>query len=270
MNPRTFQLAAVALTTVIFAGCGDTGSDDPMGRVDPERVEGYIRSDTYKRLVVEVDYVGGQQPDSETVAELTAGLGQLVDKPGGVEVVLDEQITPKEPSHGWTLAEVDRAEQETFNLQVDSDTIKMHVLFLDGHDARDTDDSQILGLSWANRNVVVFKERLGEVCSANAGDTLRRRGLIEAACQQTELSIWTHEIGHVLGLVDNGLSMVEDHQDPEHPHHDHNDECVMYWAYDRAQAFLEVRKRFIDDEDADPLGFDAACQADIAAVREVQ
>lgn len=263
-------LVAVALPSVLLA-CGDTGDDDSlMGQVDPERVDHYIRSDTYRRLVLEIDYVGGQEPDPETVSNLSAGLGELLDKPDGVEVVLDEQITPREPSHGWTLAEIDDAEQETYDLAVDADTIKMHVLFLDGHDARDTDDSQVLGLSWANRNIVIFKESLERTCSANAGDTLRRRGLIEAACRQTEESIWTHEIGHALGLVDNGLPMVDDHRDPDHPHHDHNDECVMYWAYDRAQAFLEVRQRFVDDEDANPLGFDAACQADVAALRDTE
>jgi hypothetical protein len=113
---------------------------------------------------------------------------------------------------------------------------------------------------------VVYKQRLEEVCETDAGDTLRRRGLVERVCNETELIIWTHEVGHVLGLVNFGLPMVEDHEDPDHEYHDHNEDCVMHWAFERRQAFEKIGDRFIDDEDVS-LGFDEACLADIEAVR---
>ncbi|WP_168210307.1 hypothetical protein [Persicimonas caeni] len=265
---RTLRPIMLALAALAAASCGEPAPEGTFDKVDPARVEDYIRSDSHRRLVLEVDYVSGHAPSPESIAQLVDGLDGLVDKPGGVEVVLDEALAAGGDDDVWTLSRIDAVERDTFDLDVDAETIKMHVLFLDGHYERDTADTQILGLSWANRNVVVFKERLDETCANDSGETLRRRGLVEKACQQTELAIWTHEVGHALGLVANGLPMVDDHQDPAHPHHDHNDACVMHWAYDRAQAFDEVRKRVVDDEDAPPLGFDDACRADIAAMRE--
>ncbi|MFP4599243.1 MAG: hypothetical protein ACLFVJ_13375 [Persicimonas sp.] len=268
MPHQKLRRAAVIVAALLLANCGEPTADGVFDQVDPDRVEHYIRSDSYQRLVLEVDYVSGRAPNSEVVAKLVEGLEALVDKPGGVEVVLDEELPARGSDHQWTPSAIDEVERSSFNLSTGADTIKMHVLFLDGHYERDSPDTRILGLSWANRNVVVFEESIERTCVTDSGDTLRRRGLVEAACHQTELAIWTHEIGHVLGLVDNGLRMVDDHQDPDHPHHDHNEECVMFWAYDRAQAFEEVRQRLLDDEDADPLGLDAACRADIAAVRD--
>ena len=85
----------------------------------------------------------------------------------------------------------------------------------------------------------------------------------------TEHSVWIHEIGHLLGLVDNGLPMVSDHRDPDPGHgaHDDNELCVMYWANDRSGMLERIRDNVEGGEESS-LGFDDACLADIAALRD--
>ena len=257
----------------------DTADDDDTGVTDTpdvvedtgqqlvDRVRDYIRSDNYDRLVLEVDYTTGVAPTESVIDDLVAGLTPLFDKPAGIEVVLDEELPPRGSDYAWSFGELAELAGLTYDLEVDEDTIKMHVLIVDGHDERDDEEGSILGLSWSNLNIVLYQESLDRLCESEAGNSLRRAGLVEEACARTQLAIWTHELGHVIGLVDMGLPMVEDHEDPEHAHHDHNEECVMYWAYARQQAFDEIGKQLLDDGDA-TLGFDAGCKADIAAVRE--
>jgi hypothetical protein len=232
---------------------------------DVDRVSGYVRSDVYSRLVIEVDYVAGQAPTPEVAEQLENGLSDLLDKPTGIEVVLDEELDPYGDDHAWDYATFAQLERETYDLEVSDETIKMHVLFVDGHDARDDEDTSILGVSWSNRNVILYLQKIRALCESELADVGRGR---EQACDQAELAIWTHEIGHVIGLVSNGLPMVDDHEDPEHPHHDVNEECVMYWAYEGRQAFDKVGQRFTEDQDIPALGLDDACLADLAAVRD--
>jgi len=56
-----------------------------------------------------------------------------------------------------------------------------------------------------------------------------------------ELTTAVHEMGHALGLVNNGVSMHAAHQDEEHGKHCDEDECVMYYLNEGAsdmQAFV--------------------------------
>jgi len=56
-----------------------------------------------------------------------------------------------------------------------------------------------------------------------------------------ELTTAVHELGHALGLVNNGVSMQATHQDVEHGKHCDDDECVMYYLNEGAsdmQAFV--------------------------------
>lgn len=255
----------VALAAAALMACGEDNAE--QGEPQPELSEGYIRADRYTRLVIEVDYVEGNKPTPEVADELAAGLVEQLDKPAGVEVVYDQVLEPRGEDYGWSLDELFSLASATYNLDVSADTIRMHTLFVDGHDARDGEDGTSLGLAWSNRHMVIFKEKLAEVCEADAGETLRRQGLVEAACEETELAIWTHESGHVMGLVNYGVPMVEDHEDPEHPHHDRDEDCVMYWAFERRQAFENIGQRYVE-EGSPELGFCPACLEDIAAVRD--
>lgn len=42
-----------------------------------------------------------------------------------------------------------------------------------------------------------------------------------------EQSVVVHELGHVSGLVNNGVPMITNHEDPAHPKHSKNAECAM-------------------------------------------
>ena len=267
------QFLRFALLVPLTACSGDSSSvrdATPGGQrdativIDEEsRVAQYIRSTQYSKMVLEIDSVPGFEPRAGAQSELLGQLESILDKPQGISVVNDGTLVSLGEDHAWTDAELFALADDNFDLAVDEDTIKMHVLFVDGSSARDTNSGRILGLAWANTHLVMFKQSIEDTCSAGVTPPL----LQEPLCEGAEFSIWLHEVGHLLGLVNTGLSMVNDHQDEEHGAHDVSDACVMYWAYEGEAAVDLLRDRLIGGNE-DALEFDAECLADIAAVRD--
>lgn len=89
-----------------------------------------------------------------------------------------------------------------------------------------------------------------------------------SACRRAEVGLLGHEIGHVLGLVNNGVEMVSDHEDPEHPNHTLDPECLMHWSYESSAVVSKVQAEVsagVPAEEA--LGFCAPSLQDLAAFR---
>lgn len=236
---------------------------EDAGPGDQPRFVEYIRATPYPALRLEIDIVPGWEPRNGVENDLIAGLTGLLDKPGGITSVHDDALMSMGADHAWTFAELNAMAQATFDDGAGPDTISMHLMFVDGHHADDSDTGRILGIAWGHTHIVMFAQTIEETC-ANA------LGLVgpvrDRMCTAAHLSILTHEVGHLLGLVDNGLPMVEPHKDPDHGAHDVDDACVMYWAYEGADVVDVLVTRFLAGNEA-PLGFDAACEADVAAVR---
>jgi len=250
-------LALVVGVSLGIAACGGDGGDEL------DRHLRYIRGDTYPALAMEVDYVTNFGPRTGVASELEDELPELLDKPDGVEVRLDEELAQRGSNHTWTFEELDALADETTDMQVDDETAKIHVMFVDGEYESEDDDATILGLAWRHRHIAIFKETLEESCEQRGlpGPFGRR------ICARAEKTVWTHEVGHVIGLVDNGLEMVDDHRDAEHGKHCNNDECVMYWAQRTGDIFGRLRDRFERGNES-ALGFDDNCRQDIETARE--
>lgn len=264
---------SIVAVVVLASACGG-GSDDsapgPDAQIDPQdrpRNEQLIRSQPFPELVLEVDSVAGFEPRVSVSADVVTGFEPLVDKPGGITVVEDGELSSLGSDHAWSFEELDALADDTFDLDAGGEAIKLHVMFIDGHHERDdTGQGQILGLAWNHTNIAMFGQTIDETCAAAVIPDLLR----EQLCAGAELAIWTHEIGHNLGLVDNGLAMVEDHRDPDPDHgaHDGSEDCVMYFAYDGSAVVDRIRDRLITGGDSS-MGFDDECLADIAAVRDL-
>lgn len=246
---KTLFFALLTLSLSLASCVDDTG--------EKARTNHYLQGDTFSRLVLEVDSVDGYGPMAEAESGMITKISPLVDKPDGIEAVHDENIVSRGEDHAWSFAELDELADQTNNLSVGDNTIKMHVLFVDGHYEKDSDGGKVLGLAWGGKNIAIFKKTIRDNC----------RGILTGneLCKFAEQAIWTHEVGHVLGLVNNGVPAQSNHHDVEHGHHCNNDECVMYWAYEGAKLFDVLSERLGGNGGA--LEFDQACKDDLASVR---
>jgi hypothetical protein len=245
------------------SGGGSNSGGSTSGN-PPLRFYDYIRSNRYSKLVFEIDSVEGQEPHSAIQTRIPERFAELLDKPGGVEVIFDDTL----PTHGsdfaWSNADLDQITRSSFDGDPDSDTVAIHITYLDGHSGGDGDNGVILGVAWGWLQVVMYKETIENSC----GGLGLIGALNERACAEAEFAILSHEIGHVLGLVDNGLPMVDDHRDPETEHgaHDFDQNCVMYWAYEGQGLFDQIGARLLAGND-DSLPFCQHCLDDLAAAQ---
>jgi hypothetical protein len=107
-------------------------------------------------------------------------------------------------------------------------------------------DKGVLGAAIRGDLAVVFIDRV----NASATPLVGSSGI--------ESAVVTHEVGHLLGLVD--LYLHTGRQDPEHPGHSTDTHSVMYWA---------VESDLVGDllEGGPPREFDDADRADLARIR---
>lgn len=206
----------------------------------------YLQPDPYDSLLIEVDYVAGHAPDADALDGLVAALEEVLDKPGGISWTLSDEI-PDQASPVWSIQATEDLEveyRESYH-DVDAGEAVISIVYLDGNSEQDPDDGgYILAYAYHGSSIIMFQERLEQ----SSG------GLLGGSVEETVL---IHEVGHLLGLVDNGIDMVTDHKDPDHGDHDENEDCIMYWAVNSPN----VADLLLSGQPT----FDEACRADMEA-----
>jgi hypothetical protein len=220
----------------------------------------YLRAEPDTRLVIELDAVPGLEPRAASEAVILRRFRPLLDKPDGIEIVHDDEIPPSDEDTVWTDEALAELAQEMFDDDSAPGTVSMHVMFLDGTYA--SESGSTLGVAWGSRFVAMFKN----VIEGSCGGLALLPGLEDEACVVSESGVWSHEIGHVLGLVNNGIEMQTPYEDKEHPHHDASEGCLMYWAYD-GPSFVDTAIARLASGEAE-IEFCENNLNDLAAARE--
>lgn len=92
----------------------------------------------------------------------------------------------------------------------------------------------VIGYSINGENVIViFKDVI-------TATSVTGEQLVPIYVEQSTL---VHEMGHALGLVNNGLPMVQNHQDSAHGAHCSNPNCVMYYANEGASSMVNFARQ---------------------------
>lgn len=238
---------------------GAGGAGAPSSSVTlPPRIERYLRASS-PRLVIELDSVAALAPYPESTEYIGPWLSSIVDKPEGVELEPDETLEPVGSSFEWTFEALDNFARAHARDDADG-PVRIHVLSVDGRYVTENSSGTVLGLAWGNRFVALFQDAIRSRCQSGIAGALQ-----QDICEIAERNVWAHELGHTLGLVDNGLPMVTNHRDPEHGKHDIREGCLMYWAYDGPEVFDTLLARFGSAEQ--DLELCAESEADLQAAR---
>ncbi len=268
-----------AVAAVVLAACGGTpfggGDDEPPGdargtrdgRPDgPSDGTPGVFDPAITRVSIEVDFEQGNAPytgaivgGGDTFDLSHANLSRLftADK----ELVLPRTVGAMQdigsvPDEQLTVADL-LALAAQHRDQADTATTRTYyVLFVSGAFAdANGPNPNVLGVSVGGTGVIaMFKDVI------RGTDVLGVPHIVRYVEQSTLI----HEIGHAVGLVDNGVAMASPHKDTAHGAHCDNEDCVMFWLNEGASdAAAFVQQHVLA---SDTVVFDARCLADVDAL----
>jgi hypothetical protein len=191
---------------------------DAASNSEPGQLAGrFLRDTTYGSLVVEVDYPVGRAPDADAIDALVNRLNRVCRKPGGVTVVLDDAIPLEDFPALEDATSLENLEISWRGRYADASTgvAVLYVLCVPGGHVDDTKTQRALGMAFGGSSVALFL------------DATDRGTDVFATTAEMRAMVLMHEVGHMLGLVNNGTPMVAPHEDPDHPQHCDDATCLM-------------------------------------------
>jgi len=196
------------------------------------------------KLVVEIDAVRGYEPAPSAVRLLRARLGEIVDKPGGIQVLPTKIISGTQDADSQHSF-MENTERKYRTHHSTASAIVLYVLYSDG------DTGSAIGAAYSSSAYAVFKQSIEGAATP----------LVTA--EDIEDSVIVHEMGHVMALVNIGYTSPRDHEDPQHEGHSKNSKSVMYWAVDNVGVV-----GLLGGSRKPPTDFDSDDLADLRDLRD--
>lgn len=242
-----FMLAL--LSGLALSSCLDsTGSDDEPQPFNHQRnpgtsAEELLRADDYTNLALEIDYMPGYEPTQEALDSLKLFLEQRLNKTS-VTIRTPTQI-PSGGKQAYTAADVRDLEQEHRNNRTgaQSTTLESYFVIVDG----EFDQANVLGIAYYNTSMAFFGPTID---SAGSGVGAPSRRKIEG-------TVFRHEFGHIMGLVDSGTPARSSHTTSD-GQHCNSDSCLMEPAVETSDYFANIF-------DGDIPNLDELCIDDLQA-----
>lgn len=182
-----------------------------------EKPQNFLSNDTYKKLIVQVDYVAGYEPTQAALNHLKGFLEQRLNKSSGIEFNLTGVASPGQST--LSISEIRDLEKKNRRLYTKGDVITAYVFFADADYNENTSSEQVLGLAYGTSSMVIFDKTIRNLSG----------GITQPPVSTVEATVAEHEFSHILGLVNNGTNMVNNHQDEAHGRHCNNSSCLMYF-----------------------------------------
>ncbi|BDD06241.1 hypothetical protein [Aureibacter tunicatorum] len=250
----------VGMAGMLFMGC--QGNDD-TNNTDFEDLSHYYRD--IQNLKIEVAYEKGAEPysnmtngdywdfTSENIAALFSNEMLKVDVDNEAGDMLELPAQNKESFSAEDLLNLWRANFSTSNTPTDA---YLYLLFVDGF-FQDTDGQNLEGVIGVNIT--------GTPVTAVFMPVVERSSRLLPTRAFVEQTTVIHEMGHAVGLVNNGVPLTSEHQDVEHGAHCTNQECVMYWLNEGVADMIAYIQRF--QETGSKVIFGDECLKDTRSYR---
>lgn len=251
------------LLTLLFAGCGNEKKPQKSSEVKQEATQLY----TAKTFTVKVYYEAGAEPYAGEVGTQTGvkywdilqkNLESLFQSSVNIPVIvvpkeLTEMIQiPSANKDKWTAQDIVDLAKTVHAPAAEGETI-FSLFFVKGHYA---ESDKVIGFHIsASTTMAVFKD----VVKGSYG------GELEIVPKYVEQATIVHEMGHALGLVNNGLEMVTPHEDKDHRAHCSNQDCVMYFSNEGAQDMIKFAGKVMAGQSV--VMFDKQCLDDSRSVK---
>jgi hypothetical protein len=204
----------------------------------------FLSNSRFDNLLIEIQCVNGTDPTTATIDNLKAFMGQRLNKPGGITVIVNHISSPGKSV--LSLEEVRDIEKNNRSQQMHDGTLTAYFLFVDADYSDNDGSSKVLGVAYSSSSMVIFEKTVKEFSG----------GIGKPSVTTLESTVSMHEFGHILGLCNNGTSMQTPHQDEPHGKHCNNNKCLMYWEVENSNIVSSMMGGTVHE-------LDAQCLADL-------
>jgi hypothetical protein len=203
----------------------------------------FLSESKYTKLIVEIDYVSGYEPDPASIQAVVTFLQNRINKPAGIEVI--KNMIPSPGKNLYTLSDIRDLETAHRGQLTSGDVMTAYAIFLD----KDYSDPNVLGVNYLNTSIAIFEKTIKDYSG----------GITQPSTQLLETTVMEHECGHMLGLTNYGTPLKSSHQDSQHGAHCNNKNCLMYYAVETSDIVGNLLSL------GNPPALDAACLDDLKA-----
>lgn len=183
-----------------------------------------LASEKYRSATLEIQYMPGSEPNAASISDLVDWLNLLTNKPGGIQVIQSQVGSAFQTS--LSLSDIASIEKQYRTVYTSGSRIGVYFLFTDG--AYEAGNNA--GIAYRNTSMCFF----GKTIHDNSG------GIGQATKTTLETYILEHEFGHLLGLVNGGSAMQNNHLDAAHDKHCNNANCLMYYKVETAEITIPL------------------------------
>jgi hypothetical protein len=230
----------LVMALVLTACSGDSNSIPRAFRYDPSFYfgdSGVASLEVYFEEGAE-PFVGdfsGSNPTLQKVWDLTfLNLEDIFSfKTGSTQINVPRELNEMQPlgsleDESWTVDDIlDLADSQDIQSINGSEAI-FNIFFVNGFfESNGVTVNNVVGVNISGTSIVViFKDVINNMMP------LSFRAFYEQATV-------VHEIGHALGLVNNGVPVVADHFDGENGAHSNDDTCIMFYLNEGAADLIQ-------------------------------
>ncbi len=259
MNRFIFVFILISFITFTFLNCSDSSTrvdtngndrngsspDDFSHTLSPgSSNEAFIADRAYDHLIVEIQFMPGAEPQAESVENLRDFLELHLDKSS--ITILDPQEIPSGGQSTYSANDVRSLEDQHRKQFTKEATLASYVLFVDG----EFDSRNVLGIAYFNTSTAYFADTINRISG----------GVGQPSQTAIESTVFNHEFGHLMGLVNNGTEMQHNHHDSDNGAHCTVEECLMYYSVNTTDFFANLFGGTIPE-------LDEFCVADIESLK---
>ncbi|MBM1106871.1 membrane metalloprotease [Aurantibacter crassamenti] len=206
-----------------------------------------LSAQKFQSLMIDIFYVEGFKPTTNTISNFETFLSERLNKPGGIETELKMIASPGQDV--YTITEIRDIEDQIRTKYNNGSELTVFGLFLDGEYSENTENGSVLGVAYRNTSFIIFEETVQQFSGQPFAPT----------ATVLESTVLNHEFGHIMGMVNAGTPMQNEHQDEAHGRHCTSEDCLMYWTAETGEGLVNMISG------GTIPSFDSFCLADLKA-----
>ncbi|MDP2087897.1 MAG: membrane metalloprotease [Flavobacteriaceae bacterium] len=186
-----------------------------------------LSSTTFSNIYIEVMYVDGFKPSDQALNNLRNFINQRTFKS---TVTIEKKLISTPTAAAYSINDIRKIEDDNRSKFSSGNQIVIVALFLNGESSNNSGNSVVLGTAYRNTSFVIFEESIHSFSNSP----------FKPAREVLESAVILHEFCHLLGLVNLGTAMVNNHEDSAHSAHCTTQNCLMYYKVENGNGVIDM------------------------------